>query len=71
MKMGTAKRKGLITEGMDIHCLKCDHIYLEGYVEVEICPNCGNTDMMQTVYLEEEIEWVIFTSFSVNHLVGI
>ena len=56
--MGKAKKKGCLTEGLEIHCLKCDHIYPEEYEEVKICPKCGNDDMMQTVYLvPEEMEW--------------
>ena len=34
-----------------IHCLKCDHIYPEEKPIVKVCPNCGNDDMLQTVYL--------------------
>ena len=33
-----------------VHCLKCDHAYLEA----EVCPKCGNTDKQETVYLMPE-----------------
>jgi Zn finger protein HypA/HybF involved in hydrogenase expression len=35
-----------------IHCLKCDHTYTEQEPVVDVCPDCGNEDMMETVYLQ-------------------
>tara|TARA_R110001606_G_scaffold375906_2_gene534358 strand:+ start:438 stop:632 length:195 start_codon:yes stop_codon:yes gene_type:complete len=38
-----------------VHCLKCDDTYSEKEnLIVEICPHCGNDDMTETVYLQEE-----------------
>ena len=36
-----------------VHCLKCDHVWDEEE-SPDTCPNCGNTDKQQTVYLTEE-----------------
>ncbi len=41
-------------EILEVHCLKCDHIYPEEKPQTKVCPNCGNEDMMQTVYLVSE-----------------
>ena len=30
-----------------VHCLKCDHVYPEH----DMCPQCGNNDKQQTVFL--------------------
>lgn len=38
-----------------IHCLKCDDTYLE----VQVCPSCGNDDKMQTVALAPESEMTL------------
>ena len=35
-----------------VHCLKCDDVYVEQETLVKVCPNCGNEDMNQTVYLQ-------------------
>jgi len=40
--------------GQTVHCLECDDTYPEQTNPVKSCPTCGNTDMMQTVYLQEE-----------------
>lgn len=36
-----------------VHCLLCDHVYPESINDwiIEECPNCGNRDTIQTVYL--------------------
>jgi len=34
-------------------CLRCEDLYLETAVMVEECPNCGNRDTEQTIYLED------------------
>jgi predicted nucleic acid-binding Zn-ribbon protein len=35
-----------------VHCLVCEHVYEESKpVLRDRCPQCGNTDMEQTVYL--------------------
>ncbi len=42
---------------LTIHCLACDDTYEEHQgVIVEVCPHCGNSDMMNTVYMQEENE---------------
>ena len=43
-------------EGLEVHCLECDHIYQEQTTPVKICPKCGNADMINTVYLCTEEE---------------
>jgi hypothetical protein len=43
-----------MTEVQIIHCLKCDTTYPEREPVVKICPECSNTDMMETVYLQNE-----------------
>jgi len=41
-------------DDLQVHCLKCDNIYDEKKELVKICPYCGNSDMMKTVYLVGE-----------------
>jgi Zn finger protein HypA/HybF involved in hydrogenase expression len=41
-----------MTDEQIIHCLKCDHTYTEQEPVVDVCPDCGNEDMMETVYLQ-------------------
>jgi len=41
-----------MTKKQMVHCLICDHIYLEPEINLEECPNCFNADMTQTVYLQ-------------------
>ena len=40
--------------GDEVHCLKCDNVYPEQTPIVEVCPVCGNTDRMRTVYLQKD-----------------
>lgn len=40
-------------KGNQVHCLKCDHVWDERE-SLYVCPQCGNTDKEQTVYLTEE-----------------
>jgi hypothetical protein len=40
--------------GMEVHCLKCDHVYTETWPLARSCPACDNRDMEQTVYLQQE-----------------
>lgn len=40
-------------KGNEVHCLKCDHVWNEDE-SPDACPDCGNTDKEQTVYLTEE-----------------
>jgi len=45
-------KKGEIeTAKNNIECLVCDGRYTEQRPSIEICPHCGNTDKMQTIYL--------------------
>ena len=37
-----------------VHCLECDTTYPEQQPIVEACPDCGNDNMMETVYLQGE-----------------
>lgn len=37
-----------------VHCLDCDATYPEQEPLVEICPECGNSDTLRTVYLQDE-----------------
>jgi len=37
-----------------VHCLKCDTTYPEQEPVVKVCPDCGNKDMIETVYLQGE-----------------
>ena len=39
---------------LTVHCLACDDIYPEAVPSIQACPHCGNADMQQTVYLQEE-----------------
>lgn len=40
---------------LEVHCLACDQVFLEHLtVIIEACPHCGNTDMMNTVYMQHE-----------------
>jgi Zn finger protein HypA/HybF involved in hydrogenase expression len=39
---------------LEVICLKCDHVYLEETTPVKVCPNCGNDDMMKTIYSVDE-----------------
>lgn len=41
-------------EKLTVHCLKCDDVYRETEPPIEVCPNCGNKDKEQTVYLQGE-----------------
>ena len=43
-----------LKEELKVNCLKCDYFYLEEDPIVKVCPNCGNTDMEQTIYLAGE-----------------
>ena len=36
-----------------VHCLLCDLTYPEQKPMVKVCPNCGNDDVMSTVFLSE------------------
>jgi len=45
--------KSTIT-GDEVHCLDCDNVYPEENPTVEVCPVCGNTDRMRTVYLQQD-----------------
>lgn len=41
----------------EVHCLTCDAVYPEIHgSRVKACPECGNTDAKQTVYLENTHE---------------
>jgi len=37
-------------KGNEVHCLKCDRVWDE-LESPDACPDCGNTDKEQTVYL--------------------
>ena len=37
-----------------VHCLICDTTYSEQEPTVMACPDCGNDNMMETVYLQGE-----------------
>ena len=38
-----------------VECLKCDHRYTERNQEfLKVCPNCGNDDVLETVYVTTE-----------------
>lgn len=37
-----------------IHCLMCDDTYPEKEQVVTICPTCGNDDLSETVYVQNE-----------------
>ena len=39
-----------------IHCLKCDDTYPVKQQVVTICPTCGNDDLSETVYVQNEEE---------------
>ena len=40
-----------------VECLKCDHRYTERNQEfLKVCPNCGNDDVLETVYVATEEE---------------
>ena len=40
-----------------VECLKCDHRYTERNQEfIKVCPNCGNDDVLETVYVATEEE---------------
>ena len=39
-----------------IHCLMCDDTYSEKQQVVTICPTCGNDDLSETVYVQNEEE---------------
>ena len=43
-------------EDETVHCLVCDSTYPENVMPpiVKACPNCGNTDKNQTVFLSKE-----------------
>ena len=41
-------------EKLTVHCLACDDVYRETDPPIEVCPNCGNKDKEQTVYLQGE-----------------
>jgi predicted RNA-binding Zn-ribbon protein involved in translation (DUF1610 family) len=44
----------LIMIDQTVHCLLCDLTYPEQKPMVEACPDCGNDNMMETVYLQGE-----------------
>jgi len=40
---------------LEVHCLSCDEVFTEHLgIIIEVCPQCGNTDMMNTVYIQRE-----------------
>jgi Zn finger protein HypA/HybF involved in hydrogenase expression len=40
---------------LEVHCLSCDQVFTEHLgIIVEVCPHCGNPDMMNTVYVQQE-----------------
>mgnify|MGYP003154496546 CR=1 FL=1 len=51
MAMTNSKKGDNMNEEI-VHCLKCDDVYVEQETQIKICPNCGNEDMNQTVYLQ-------------------
>lgn len=43
-----------IEDFYEVHCLECDAVYPEiRGSQAKQCPNCGNTDVLKTVYLEK------------------
>lgn len=42
---------------LEVHCLSCDGVFTEHLgIIIEVCPHCGNPDMMDTVYVQQEEE---------------
>ena len=40
---------------LQVHCLSCDGVFIENLdIIIELCPHCGNADMMNTVYIQQE-----------------
>jgi Zn finger protein HypA/HybF involved in hydrogenase expression len=40
---------------LEVHCLSCDQVFTEHLgIIVDVCPHCGNPDMMNTVYVQQE-----------------
>jgi rubrerythrin len=44
----------LLEEVQIVHCLMCEHTFVETVPMIKECPKCGNKDTKQTHYLEVE-----------------
>jgi len=39
--------------GEQVHCLDCESVFFEPHGQhIEACPDCGNADTQNTVYLQ-------------------